>query len=303
MRVLVTGHTGFVGRHLFACAAEGMVGDVVCVPPKDGFSLDSIEAIEASLSGLFFDNVIHLAAQSHVPTSFAEPLATFDSNVMGTVRLLQVLHRRQFTGRLLYISSGDVYGHVDADSLPVNERQKPLPANPYAASKLAAESACMAWARFAGFATIIARPFNHLGRDQKTSFAVARFVDSIAKMATGREPLRLATGRLDVTRDFLDVRDVIDAYFALLRHGEPGEIYNICSGTERRLDEILQSLIRAAHLNVDCHVDPTLVRPVELLRMVGDASKLRAQTGWAPKIPLADTLNDLLTYQLRKYTT
>lgn len=303
MRTLVTGHTGFVGRHLFAQVAEGAIGDAVCIAPGPGFSLDSLDAIESSLSGLMFDSVIHLAAQSHVPTSFTNPLATFDTNVMGTLRLLEVLQRRKFAGRLLYVSSGDVYGHVALDSLPVNERLEPAPSNPYASSKLAAESACLAWARFAGFTTIVARPFNHVGRDQKTSFAVARFADAVARVAAGREPPRLATGRLDVTRDFLDVRDVIDAYFAILRNGESGEIYNVCSGTERGLGDVLQSLIRSAGLSVDCHIDPALVRPVELLRMAGDASKLRTQTGWAPKIPFAETLNDLLTHQLRKYQT
>lgn len=302
MRILVTGHTGFVGRHLFAHVAGGAVGDVECIAPDAGFSLNSKAAVESSLSGLAFDGVIHLAAQSHVPTSFEDPLGTYDTNVMGTVRLLQVLHKRRFTGRLLFVSSGDVYGLVNPDSLPVSERLDPLPSNPYAASKLAAESACLAWARFAGFSTIVARPFNHVGRDQRTSFAVARFADAIARMATGSEPLPLTTGRLDVTRDFLDVRDVIDAYFALLRNGQPGEIYNVCSGVERRLDDILQSLIRSAGLSVDCHVDPALIRPVELLRMAGDASKLQAQTGWAPRIPFAETLNDLLNHELRKYT-
>lgn len=303
MRILVTGHTGFVGQHLFAHVAQGAVGDVVCMTPKEGFSLDSIDAIEASMADLRFDGVIHLAGQSHVPTSFANPLATFDTNVMGTVRLLQVLHRRRFTGRLLYVSSGDVYGAVPLQSLPVNERHWPLPSNPYASSKLAAESACLAWARFAGFACIVVRPFNHVGRDQKTSFAVARFADAVARVATGHEPPLVVTGRLDVTRDFLDVRDVIDAYFALLRCGESGEIYNVCSGTERCLGDILRALIRSAEVSVDCQVDPMLVRPVELLRMAGDASKLRAKTGWVPKIPFSETLEDLLTHQLRKYKT
>lgn len=303
MRILVTGHNGFVGRHLFARVAQGATRDVVCIAPGEGFSLDSIGAIETSLSGLTFDGVIHLAAQSHIPTSFADPAATFDINLMGTVRLLQVLQRRGFLGRFLYVSSGDVYGNLAAEALPVNEQLTPSPCNPYASSKLAAEGASLAWARFAGFEAIVARSFNHVGRDQKTSFAVARFADLIARMAAGLDPLRLTTGRLDVTRDFLDVRDVVDAYLALMRNGKSGEIYNVCSGKERRLDDILQSLIHSAKLNVDCRVDPSLVRPVELLRMVGDASKLHAHTGWAPRIPFADTLDDLLTYQLRKYQT
>lgn len=302
MRVLVTGHTGFVGRHLLAHVDARGESDLVCVVPPDPFSLDSVAAIEASLAELTFDAVVHLAAQSHVPTSFADPESTFETNVLGTVRLLRVLQSKRFSGRFLYVSSGDVYGNVAAEYLPVRESVAPTPTNPYAASKLAAEDLCLAWARFAGFETIVARPFNHLGRGQRTDFAVARFADSIARVVAGQTPPRLATGRLDVTRDFLDVRDVVDAYIAILRLGQAGEIYNVCSGVERRLGDLLDLLIRCSGATIECSLDPSLLRPVDLLRMVGDASKLRAHTGWEPTVPLEETLRDMLANQIGMHT-
>jgi GDP-4-dehydro-6-deoxy-D-mannose reductase len=302
MRVLVIGHTGFVGQHMLARVLARAEADLVCVTPPDPFSLDSVAAIEASLSGLTFDTVLHLAAQSHVPTSFADPESTVATNVLGTVRLLQVLQTNRFSGRFLYVSSGDVYGNVAAENLPVRESVAPAPANPYAASKLAAEELCLAWARFAGFETVVARPFNHLGKGQRADFAVARFADLIARVVTGQSPPRLVTGRLDVTRDFLDVLDVVDAYIAILRQGQVGEIYNVCSGIERRLEDLVRILIRCSGTRIECSLDPSLLRPVDLLRIVGDASKLRAHTGWKPTVPLEETLRDILSNQIRIYT-
>jgi GDP-4-dehydro-6-deoxy-D-mannose reductase len=302
MRVLVTGHTGFVGRHMIARIDARGQSDLVCVVPPDQFRLDSVAAIEASLAEVTFDAVVHLAAQSHVPTSFADPESTFETNVLGTVRLLRALQSKRFFGRFLYVSSGDVYGNVAAECLPVRESAAPAPTNPYAASKLAAEELCLAWARFAGFEAVVARPFNHLGRGQRTDFAVARFADSIARVVAGQTPPRLATGRLDVTRDFLDVRDVVDAYIAILLQGQPGEIYNVCSGVERRLEDLLHLLIRCSGARIEFSLDPSLLRPVDLLRIVGDASKLRAQTGWEPTVPLEETLLDMLANQIGIYT-
>jgi len=302
MRLLVTGHRGFVGQHLLAYINARSESDLVCVTPKESFSLDSSATIEAALADLTFDSVVHLAAQSHVPTSFSNPISTFETNVLGTARLLQVLQTRGFSGRFLYISSGDVYGNVACECLPVSESVAPAPTNPYSASKVAAEGLCLTWARFARFKTFVARPFNHLGRGQRTDFAIARFADSIARVVTGQSSPRLTTGRLDVTRDFLDVRDVVDAYIAILRHGHAGEIYNVCSGSERRLEDMLQLLIRCAGTSIECTLDRGLLRPVDLLRMVGDSSKLRAHTGWRPRIPLEETLQDMLANQIGMYT-
>jgi GDP-4-dehydro-6-deoxy-D-mannose reductase len=299
MRMLVTGHTGFVGQQMLAHVDSRAESDLVCVTPPDTFSLDSIAAIEVSLAELTFDTVVHLAAQSHVPTSFADPESTFETNVLGTVRLLRVLQSKRFMGRFLYVSSGDVYGNVAAEFLPVRESVAPSPSNPYAASKLAAENVCLSWARFAGFEIVVARPFNHLGRGQRTDFSVARFADSIARVVTGKLPPHVMTGRLDVTRDFMDVRDVVEAYIALLRQGQAGEIYNVCSGIESRLEDLLHILIRLSGTSIEYSLDPSLLRPVENLRIVGDASKLCAHTGWRPTHSLEETLLDMLANKIR----
>ena len=304
VRVLVTGHSGFVGQNLLARSTadcSGVIFEFVTMPDK--FDLKSATTMQALLSAASFDHVIHLAAQSNVPASFADPVATYDVNVLGTVRLLEILRANKFTGRFLYVSSGDVYGIVRGDELPVSETTPVQPVNPYAASKVAAETAALSWARQGGFEVVVARAFNHIGPRQGTGFAVARFADALARMKLGQLPLVLTTGRLDVTRDFLDVRDVIEAYLALLIKGRSGEIYNICSGVERRLDEVLQQLIALSGLTVELHQDSALMRPADLPRMVGNADKLRLDTGWSPQTPFAETLQRVFTYFLQLHQT
>jgi GDP-4-dehydro-6-deoxy-D-mannose reductase len=218
------------------------------------------------------------------------------------VRLLEQLQKNGFRGRFLYVSSGDVYGTVVEHELPVGEATPARPANPYAASKVAAEVAALSWGRRGGFDVIVVRPFNHLGPGQTTNFSVPRFADALARMQRGTLGLQLATGRLDVSRDFLDVRDVVAAYSALLDHGRAGEIYNVASGVERRLDAVLNELIEVAQVRVELSLDPELVRPVDQPRMVGDATKLRADTGWSPTIPFPDTLRSVLSYFIKLHT-
>ena len=265
----------------------------------DKFELKSASSMHAMLSDVSFDHVIHLAAQSNVPESFADPVATFDVNALGTVRLLESLRANKFKGRFLYVSSGDVYGVVRSDELPVKESTPVRPVNPYAASKVAAETAALSWARQGAFEVVVARAFNHIGPGQGTGFAVARFADALAQMKFGKIPAVLTTGRLAVTRDFLDVRDVIEAYLVLLIKGRSGEIYNVCSGIERRLDEMLQQLIALSGLEVELRQDSALMRPADLPRMVGNADKLCLDTGWTPHIPFPETLQSVLNYFLQ----
>jgi GDP-4-dehydro-6-deoxy-D-mannose reductase len=302
MKILVTGHTGFVGKHLLAQEAHWRTDHAASIVTlREGFDITSHSAVEAGLLGLDFDHVIHLAAQSNVPQSFKDPASTFDVNTTGTVRLLHVLQRRKFSGRLLYISSGDVYGLVEAADLPVSETTRLRPANPYGASKIAAEIACLTFARSGAFDVLVARPFNHLGAGQSTAFSVARFANELARIKLGLSPPTLLTGPLDVTRDFLDVRDVLSAYMALLISGRNAETYNVCSGVERELGTVLAELIALSGLEISHAIDPTLARPVDLPRMVGDATKLRSDTGWSPKIPFSETLRAVFLYFLEMH--
>ena len=234
-RLFVTGRTGFVGTHLEreiagkpTDAAEKIVGPTEFVDLLDRTALR--EAVRACRPNA----AIHLAGKAFVPDSFNNPRATFDANFTGTLNLLEALAESGFQGRFLYIGSGDVYGLVEEDALPIRETQPLRPRNPYAVSKVAAEALCYQWSQTGPFEVVMARPFNHIGPGQSERFAISDFAKQIAEIKLGRRPPKLAAGDIDVTRDFTDVRDVVRAYLLLLDKGRSGEAYNVCSGIEHR---------------------------------------------------------------------
>ena len=240
------------------------------------------------------DTVLHLAAQTFVPRSFDDPLETFEINFLGTYNLLAALKKIGFAGRFLLVSTGDAYGSVAPELLPITEAQPPRPRNPYAVSKVAAEALCFQWNQTAGFETMIARPFNHVGPGQREDFVISGFAKQIAAIKHGAQPAVIEAGDLDVTRDFLDVRDVVRAYLLLLQDGHAGETYNICSGTERSIRSLLEKMLELAEVDAEIKINPAKFRPLEQRRVVGDASKLCRHTGWQPSYSIEQTLQDTI---------
>jgi len=297
-RLFITGGSGFVGGHLATHVAAARP-DVFLVDAPE-FDLNQRSSLDLALEAARPDWVVHLAAQSAVPQSFADPRGTYEVNFLGTLNLLEALAARRFDGRLLFVGSGDAYGRVADADLPVRETLPLRPRNPYAVSKAAAEALCYQWSQTGPFEIVITRLFNSLGTGQSPRFAVADFAQRIADIATGRAPPRLVTGDLDVTRDFTDVRDVVRAYLMLLDRGVSGEPYNVCSGREAGLRAVVTRLAGLAGVAVELIVDPARLRPGEQRRMVGDPAKLAAATGWTAAIPLDQTLQDILQDEIRK---
>jgi GDP-4-dehydro-6-deoxy-D-mannose reductase len=295
--LLITGHDGFVGRSLLDWLPGSAWADrVTPALPPPGFDLRNPEAVAALVTATRPDWVLHLAAQSHVPTSFADPVGTLEVNLIGTTRLLQALGAQGFAGRFLYVSSADLYGAVDPALLPVTEATPLQPANPYAVSKAAAEMMCRQWQRAHGLSVLIARPFNHVGAGQRPEFALSGFAQTIAGIRLGLRPPRIPVGRLDVTRDFTHVLDICEGYLALLDRGVAGQTYNLCSGRERSLADLLQRLLTLADGQAAIEPDPARLRPVDLARMVGDAALAARDTGWAPVRELDSALLDMIDY-------
>jgi GDP-4-dehydro-6-deoxy-D-mannose reductase len=287
--LLLTGASGFVGRFVQEAAH--------CIPLSlNGKEVDLRDASQTreTIARIRPAAVLHLAAQSSVPKSFADPLETFEINFVGTYNLLAALKHIGFSGRVLFVSSGDVYGSVSPELLPITEKQPLLPRNPYAVSKVAAEALCFQWNHTEEFETMIARPFNHIGPGQREDFVISGFAKQIAEIKHGTKPAVIDAGDLDVTRDFLDVRDVVQAYFLLLRHGCAGEIYNICSGTERSIRSLLERMLELAEVEAEIQINPAKLRSSEQRRVVGDASKLRRDTGWQPSYAIEQTLQDTI---------
>ncbi len=297
MRVLVLGAGGFVGRHLVALLRERghQVVPADRTPHEDGLPVDVTDplAVLGALELVRPAAIAHLAAQAFVPAALADPAGTFAVNAGGTLHVLDAARAQAAAGlapRVLVVSSAEVYGAQPAEAYPLRETTAPRPANPYAASKLAAEALALAYARSYGLDAVVTRAFNHLGPGQDERFAVAGFAAQVARAAAGHGPL-IRVGNLDAARDFLDVRDVCAAYALLLEGaGEPGELYNVAGGTATALKDVLRQLVQIARVPVEIREDPARLRPADVPHSAGDASKLRAATGWAPRISLAAAL-------------
>ncbi len=293
-KLLVTGLGGFVGCHLQSSLASQAAGPWQLIPSQP-HDLTEASTLDAWLAEECPDAVIHLAGQTFVPEAFRDPVRTLQVNLMGTLNLLQALKRRGFSGTFLYVSSGDVYGQVAEADLPVVETLAPHPRNPYAVSKVSAELLCQQWSYTEPWRIIVVRPFNHIGAGQGESFVISSVARQLARIRLGLQAPRLEVGDIDVTRDFLDVQDVIEAYLLLLQRGRNGEIYNVCSGQERRVRDLIAEMARLAGVEVELVQDPARLRRAEQRRVVGSSDKLQKETGWTPGVNITETLRRVLS--------
>jgi GDP-4-dehydro-6-deoxy-D-mannose reductase len=295
MRVLVTGGSGFVGRRLVAALRE-RGDDVVSAAPSQGndehipLDMTDAENVRAVVEMARPELVFHLAAQTFVPASIEDPLTTYRVNVDGTAYLLEAF--RDIKPRLVFASSAEVYGRRPQEDMPLRETLPLSPSNPYAASKAAGEALVLGWHHAYGIDAVISRAFNHIGAGQDSRFAVAAFAQRLARIASGQERV-LTVGNVESERDFLDVRDVVAAYIAIAERGAAGEVYNVCSGQAVKMREVLRRLVNIAGVPVEIREDPELMRGAEVMRSVGDPSKLKRTTGWSPRISLEDSLREV----------
>jgi len=303
VRVLVTGIGGFVGpwlhRALVAHGHEvlGLVREGDEPPPGvPGHRADVTvrSQVEAVLRDVRPDAIIHLAAISFVPEAEGDPESAYRINVGGTVALMAAVRAVAPSARLLWVGSSDAYGAVTPADLPVTEDTPFRPLSVYGASKAAGDVTAAQWARSYGLDIVRARPFNHTGPGQRATFVSASIARQMARMERGEQEPVLRVGNPDPVRDFSDVRDVMAGYVTLLEHGRAGEAYNLCAGEGVSIAEVI-ALLRT-HCRVPMRVwsDPALRRPSEIERIVGSHAKATAETGWTPRIPLIDTLRDLL---------
>lgn len=307
MKVLVTGADGFVGRRLVDVLIEAGHDVTAAVrpgatPPRRDVPVVALElrerdSVHAAVAPAW-DWIAHLAAVASNADALADPGLAWDVNAAGTARLLGELGRQRQIGRsdarVLLVSTAEVYDAHGA--APLAESAPLRPRSPYAASKRGAELAAEETAGRTGLAVIVARPFPHTGPGQDERFATAAFARRLldAKQSGART---VRTGNLSPVRDLLDVRDVVQAYVALLANGRSGEIYNVASGRGVSMAELFARLAAVVGVSAEPVPDPALVRSVDTPYLVGDAGKLTAATGWRPAIDLDTTLADLVHAQ------
>jgi GDP-4-dehydro-6-deoxy-D-mannose reductase len=279
-RVLVTGPSGFVGTHLRAELKDAFL-------PYDDDVLD-LASLTTAVREAQPDAVVHLAALSSVAESWGDVTEVWRTNVLGTVNVVEALRAEAPQARLLFVSSGEVYGR--APLVPTPEEAPVEPVSPYGASKAAAELACR---QARDLDVVVARSFPHVGPGQNERFSVASWAAQLARLRSEGGGT-LLVGDLDVERDLTDVRDVCRAYRLLLDRALPAGTYNVASGHAVLLKRVLELLVEATGVPVTVERDPSRLRPAEVRVVAGDASKLRVATGWEPSIPLERTVVDVL---------
>ncbi|MGI8757413.1 MAG: GDP-mannose 4,6-dehydratase [Acidimicrobiales bacterium] len=292
-RVLVTGARGFVGRHLMAhLSAEG--DDAVGIDRTGARAVDITDAaaVSATIAEVAPTTIYHLAGWADVGGSWKAPVEAFRANAEGTLNVLSAAADAGVE-RVLAVSSADVYGKVEPSELPLTEESPLRPASPYAASKVAADYlGLQAWLG-RGLPVMRVRAFNHLGPGQTDKFVAPALASRIARAERDGGDV-LPIGDLSARRDFTDVRDVVRAYRLLVANGEPGEVYNVCSGVDLAVQDLADQLLARATIALRFETDPQLLRPVEVPVLRGSHQRLTDATDWEPRIPMDQTLADLL---------
>ena len=290
MRALVTGATGFVGPHLVDHLRAS--GDEV-VGLDDGIvEVCDPDAVTSWIASHAPEVIYHLAGWADVGGSWAAPQQAFRVNAEGTLNVLQAALAAECR-RVLVVSSADVYGIVDERDLPITEEHPLRPVSPYAVSKVAADYlGLQAWLG-RHLEVVRARSFNHLGPGQSDRFVAPAIASRIAANERDGND-EIPVGNLAARRDVTDVRDVVRAYRLLLEQGEAGQAYNVCSGVDVAVSELAEQLLAMAKRPMRLVVDPERHRPVDVPVLRGDPTKIGRATGWAPAIPLAQTLADVL---------
>jgi len=312
MRVLITGITGFVGSHMaeYALARGAQVfgssgwrsnteniehlrGRITLIE-SDLRDLSSVRALLDQSDPAY---VVHLAAQSYVGSSWQTPAETMSTNIMSQLNLFEAMRAMGLAPRFLCAGSSEEYGLVHEDELPIRETNPLRPLSPYAVSKVAQDFMGYQYFKSYGLPIVRARAFNHEGPRRGDVFVTSNFAKQVAEIEAGlREPV-VHVGDLKPRRDYSDVRDIVRGYWLLLERGEPGEVYNLCSGRSWSIQQVLDFLLDQSTVKgIAVQVDAARLRPSDVMVLEGDPSKIEKATGWEVEIPFERTLAELLEY-------
>jgi GDP-4-dehydro-6-deoxy-D-mannose reductase len=243
------------------------------------------------------DRIFHLAAQSFVPSSWNAPAESLTTNILGQLNLFEAVRAAAIDPWIQIACSSEEYGLVYENELPIRETNPLRPLSPYAVSKVGQDYLGYQYFKSFGTKVVRTRGFNHDGPRRGDVFVSSNFAKQLASIEKGKKPPVIHVGNLEARRDFTDVRDIVRGYWLALDGGcEPGEAYNICTGKDYSIQQVLDELIRMSGVDVEVREDPDRLRPSDVPVLLGDSSKFRKATGWEPKIPYEQTLRDMLDY-------
>ncbi len=314
MKALITGVTGFVGSHLAEYLLENQAQVEVFGTKRWRSPLNNIAAILnkiklidcdlrdansviAAIKNVRPDVIFHLAAQSFVPASYNAPADTIETNVLGTINLLEAVRLAKIEPIIHICSSSEVYGQVDEEHVPITEDTPFKPASPYAVSKVAEDMLGYQYFVAYGLKTIRTRAFTHTGPRRGDVFVVSAFAKQIAQIEKELQPAVIHVGNLDSIRTFADVRDIARAYWLAVEKCIPGEVYNVGGTTTMSIGEMLNMLLSLSLTKqIRVEVSGKLMRPADVTLQIPSIDKFQRQTGWKPEIPFGKTLQDTLDY-------
>ncbi len=315
MRILITGHSGFAGKHLIEYLSRGESHVFFGIDLKKcstGPDIGDSELIEQradltdrAAAGEIIrkfkpDQIYHLAAQSSVSRSWKDPIGTFRSNVFGGINLLESIKETNPGTGMLVICTAEEYGEI-RDGRAIIESDKIYPENPYAVSKSAMDFISTMYHKAYSLNIMVARSFNHIGPGQSEGFVCSDFARQIALIEAGRQKPVISVGNLGSSRDFLDIRDAAKAYWHIMNRGKPGDVYNVCSGKAVRISALLDMLISLSTTgDIKVSIDKDKSRPIDIAEIFGDNSKLISATGWQPEYMLETSLGDSLDWWRKK---
>ena len=312
MRVLITGITGFVGSHMAEYALDkgaqvfgstrwrSKTENIEHLRSKVTFiesDLRDLSSVRALLETSVPDYVVHLAAQSFVGVSWHAPAETLTTNIISQVNLLEALRGLKMSPRFLAVGSSEEYGLVLEDEVPIKETNPLRPLSPYAVSKVTQDMMGYQYFKSYGLPIIRTRAFNHEGPRRGDVFVTSNFARQVAEIEAGlREPV-VYVGDLTPRRDYSDVRDIVRGYWLLLERGEPGEVYNLCSGHSWSIQQVLDFVLNLSTVKgIEVKTDPARLRPSDVMVLEGDPTKMHKATGWKVEIPFERTLTELVDY-------
>ena len=310
-KAFVTGIAGFVGSHLAELLLSKGFEVYGLVRPRtrrdyiepimnklhldDADILDS-HSLYATISRIKPDYIFHLAAQSYVPTSWISPSVTLEANIVGSANLFEAVKQTGIDPVIQIACSSEEYGLVHPDELPIKETNPLRPLSPYAVSKLAMDYLGYQYFQSYKVRIVRTRGFNHTGPRRGDTFAESTFAKQIALIEKGKQEPVIHVGNLEASRDYTDVRDMVKGYLLSVEKCDPGDVYNICTGSAIKIGDMLKLLLSFSKVKVDIKEDPARMRPSDVPVLLGDNSKFVAKTGWKPEIPFEKTMEDLLNY-------